>query len=204
MVVRGVNKTRQITAPTDSQHLTVPLCDGFSLGSTCSHGWNHLQKGKLRNKFADSQQTRGKAEFAHLLSVSLQSAASFLHPRTLPPLSSSPSLVGTCWEHHYLTGLTPPTLPAMKLKRMFSLSHLGRSRLLGDRLGCGGGYVHMPPPARPKSSSFSSRLWSDVITKATVWTVHHWDTAILQRWTKQGQRSTMTSHVRATTKREKF
>lgn len=45
-----------------------------------------------------------------------------LHPRTLPPLSSSPSLVGTCWEHHYLTGLTPPTLPAMKLKRMFSLA----------------------------------------------------------------------------------
>lgn len=49
--------------------------------------------------------------------VGLPSELAGLLSRTLPHRSSSPSLVGTCWEPHSLTGLTPPTLPARKLRK---------------------------------------------------------------------------------------
>lgn len=49
--------------------------------------------------------------------VDLPSELGVLLSQTLPRCSSSPSLVGTCWEHHSLSGLTPPTLPAWRLRK---------------------------------------------------------------------------------------
>lgn len=94
--------------------------------------------------------------------VGLPSELGVLLSRTLPRRSSSPSLVGTCWEHHSLTGLTPPTLPARKLRK----DHIPSCVLAGA--GCWGssGCVKMALPT-PKSTSSSSFLWSDVIALKT-------------------------------------
>lgn len=80
------------------------------------------------------------------------------------------SLVGTCWEHHYLTRLTPPTpCSVMELKGMiFFLLRLSSWQELN--VGASAGMLQRfcraraPPPAQSSSSSSSSPfLWSDVI-----------------------------------------
>lgn len=94
--------------------------------------------------------------------VGLPSELGVLLSRTLPRRSSSPSLVGTCWEHHSLTGLTPPTLPARKLRK----DHIPSCVLAGAGCWGSGGCVKMALPT-PKSTSSSSFLWSDVIALKT-------------------------------------
>lgn len=72
---------------------------------------------------------------------------------------SATSLVGTCWEHHYLTRLTPPTpRSVMELKGWFSPScvrPLGRSWMFGHQLGCCRGFVEPETTPPPHHISFS-------------------------------------------------
>lgn len=85
-----------------------------------------------------------------------------------------PSLVGTCWEHHYLTRLTPPPFFSTRdvtARGRFLLplasAHFGSGCMLGHQLGCCsvsfcfflyGDLSRFPPPQSP----FCSFIQSDV------------------------------------------
>ena len=80
------------------------------------------------------------------------------------------SLVGTCWEHHYLTRLAPPTpCSVMELKRMIFFL-LRPSSWQELNVGASAGMLQRfcrarddPPPPSSSSSSSSPFLWNDVI-----------------------------------------
>lgn len=119
--------------------------------------------------------------------VGLRSELGDLLSRTLPRRSSSPSLVGTCWEHHSLTGRLLP------LWRKLAKDG-GPSRVLAGA-GCRGiGWGAERCPHLPQIFITPLHLFFGVMSLPR-WPCAFWSIVMPQSCTRQGQRSTMTLHI---------